>query len=70
MGGPVTSSEWHCRSKEFTFKIGLVMEEADETRFWLELLVDSGLVKPSRLEPLTTEADGANRHLHGCTSHL
>lgn len=35
------------RSKqEFTAKIGIVVEEADETVFWLELLQDSGLLKP------------------------
>ena len=48
-----------CRArsrKEFTFKVGLVMEEADETQFWLELLIDSGLVKAAMLEPLTKEA--------------
>jgi len=47
-----------CRArshKEFTFKIG-VLEEADETQFWLELLMDSGLMKPARLEPLSKEA--------------
>ena len=32
------------RSKaEFVAKLGIVLEEADETVFWLELLVDAGL---------------------------
>jgi len=48
-----------CRARsrqEFAAKIGIVVEEADETVFWLELLLDSGLVKPERLSELLTEA--------------
>src|SRR5512143_2880795 len=48
-----------CRSRsraEFIAKIGVVMEEADETVFWLELLADSEMVKLSRLDPLRKEA--------------
>jgi four helix bundle protein len=33
-----------------------VVEEADETVFWLELLSDSGLIKSDRLVELLTEA--------------
>jgi four helix bundle protein len=37
------------RSKaEFAAKLGIVVEEADETVFWLELLTDSGIVLPKR----------------------
>jgi four helix bundle protein len=42
--------------KEFTYKLGLVVEEADETQFWLELLMDAGIMKSSRLNPLKSEA--------------
>jgi four helix bundle protein len=43
------------RSKpEFIAKIGIVVEEADETVFWLECLADSGIVKPERLHDLLT----------------
>ena len=45
------------RSKqEFTAKIGIVVEEADETVFWLELLQESGLVKSEALNGLLKEA--------------
>jgi four helix bundle protein len=45
------------RSKaEFIAKIGVVVEEADETVFWLEMLVDSGIVRPEKLANLQTEA--------------
>ncbi len=35
-----------CKSaKDFISKIGTVVEEADETQFWLEILVESGVIK-------------------------
>ena len=46
------------RSKnEFISKLGIVVEEADETVFWLELLAESGVVKASRLRELLAEAN-------------
>ena len=44
-----------CRSRskaEFISKIGIVVEEADESVFWLELLVDTGLIEQDRLKGL------------------
>jgi four helix bundle protein len=46
------------RSKaEFVSKMGIVVEEADETVFWLELLMDGGLVKPAKLAQIFAEAN-------------
>lgn len=46
------------RSKgEFISKIGIVVEETDETIFWLECLVESGIVKRELLQDLLTEAN-------------
>jgi len=45
------------RSKsEFIAKLGIVEEEADETQFWLELIIRAETVKPSRVKPLLDEA--------------
>jgi len=45
------------RSKaEFVSKPGIVVEEADETLFWLELLADTGIIKASKLHGLLAEA--------------
>ena len=49
-----------CRARsraEFIAKIGVVEEEADETLFWLELIIDAGLLKAKRIRPLMVEAD-------------
>jgi len=49
-----------CRARskaEFAAKMGIVVEESDETVFWLELLVDAGIVRPDRMEALLQEAN-------------
>ncbi len=49
-----------CRAKsnaDFISKMGTVEEEADETSYWMELLVDAGLVKQRKLDLLLKEAD-------------
>lgn len=48
-----------CRARshaEFVSRIGVVAEEADETVFWLELLVDADLMTGDRLQGLVEEA--------------
>jgi four helix bundle protein len=42
---------------EFVAKIGVVMEEADETVFWLEILAESGIVPPPKLQKIRAEAN-------------
>jgi len=49
-----------CRARsqaEFAAKIGVVVEEADETVFWLELLVEAGIVPAPEMFDLLTEAN-------------
>jgi hypothetical protein len=37
--------------------MGIVLEETDESLFWLELLVESGITPRGKLSPLLQEAD-------------
>jgi four helix bundle protein len=49
-----------CRARspaEFRAKLGIVEEEADESVYWLELLIESGLVAESKLRNLLEEAN-------------
>src|SRR6186713_905757 len=49
-----------CRARsraEFISKLGIVEEEADESLFWLEVMVDSHLVTKPRAERLLIEAN-------------
>ena len=48
-----------CRARskvEFVAKLGMVEEEADESAFWLELIIDAGLLNQSEVRPLLGEA--------------
>jgi four helix bundle protein len=48
-----------CRSKspaDFISKMGTVVEETDETLFWLELLVQANLLTLEMAQPLVQEA--------------
>jgi four helix bundle protein len=48
-----------CRARsraDFVSKIAVVQEEADETAFWLELAVEAGALRGSKVRPLAVEA--------------
>ena len=46
------------RSKaEFIAKLGIVEEEADESAFWMELIIDDGLLKKALVQELHKEAE-------------
>src|SRR5436190_17389888 len=48
-----------CRSRskaEFIAKLGTVEEEADETAFWLELIIEGSLLTAAQIQPLLREA--------------
>ena len=48
-----------CRARskaEFVARLGIVAEEADEAVLWLELLIESGILKSEMTEDLLKEA--------------
>lgn len=49
-----------CRARstaDFIAKTGIVEEGADESLYWMELLIESGLIPATRLQPLMDEAN-------------
>ena len=49
-----------CRGKskaDVISKLAIVEEEADETIYWLELLIESKIVEPSRVDSLMKETN-------------
>jgi four helix bundle protein len=49
-----------CRSRskaEFYSKLSIVVEEADETAFWIEVLAESGITDAEEINPLLKEAN-------------
>jgi len=60
--GPSVGANYRaaCRGRskrEFIAKLGIVEEEADESLFWIELLIDAGILKRSRVDSLITEGN-------------
>jgi four helix bundle protein len=49
-----------CRAKsraDFVHKTAVIEEEADESCFWLEIIIEAGLLSASRVQPLLIEAN-------------
>ena len=49
-----------CRARskaDFISKLGLVLEETDETLYWLELLAETQIMKTEILMPIMREAN-------------
>ena len=49
-----------CRGRsraEFAAKLGVVEEEADESAFWMEVIIEAGLLERSLVQPLLDEAE-------------
>ncbi len=49
-----------CRGKskaDFISKLGTVLEEADESAFWMELIIAGELLSAARVQPLLQEAN-------------
>jgi len=49
-----------CRARsqaEFISKIGTVIEEADESCFWMELIIEGEFLPAQKVEPLLQEAN-------------
>jgi four helix bundle protein len=49
-----------CRGRsraEFIAKLGIVEEEADESGYWMEVIIEGELLKPNQVQPLLDEAN-------------
>ena len=55
-----------CRPRsdaDFIAKLGIAIEEADETAFWMEVLVEADIVKSRATDALSNECDQLTRIL-------
>ena len=49
-----------CRARsraEFISKLGTVEEEADESAYWMEMIIEAGLIAKNPVDPLLQEAN-------------
>jgi four helix bundle protein len=52
-----------CRARsraDFVSKMGIVEEECDESIYWMELLIESGQVKPARLNDFISRCSASS----------
>ena len=57
-----------CRGRsraEFAAKIGVAEEEADESAFWLELVIEGAFLKEGQVKPLLDEANELTKLMAG-----
>jgi hypothetical protein len=45
------------RNPNLSLRFGIVEEEADESAFWMELIIEDGLLKVQLVQPLVEEAN-------------
>jgi four helix bundle protein len=60
--GTSVGANWRAAARarsraEFVAKLGIVLEEADEALYWMELLIEAHLVKKERLRLLMQEGN-------------
>ncbi len=55
---------------EFIAKLELALQELDETQYWLELLIESGLMPEPRLRDLQTESNELISILSTCVKNV
>jgi len=46
-----------CSKPDFVSKVGIAIEEADESLYWMEMLVEANMVSEERLADLMKEAN-------------
>lgn len=55
IGAMVSEAKFAESHKDFTHKLKVALKEANETQYWLNLLVDSKYCKPSGVEEIREE---------------
>jgi len=56
VGANYRAACWARSKAEFIAKLGIVLEEADESLYWLEILVETQVMKADLVAPLMEEA--------------
>jgi len=56
VGAHIAEASFGRSRAEFISKVEGALQEMQESRYWIELLAEAGLVKPDRLAALTDEA--------------
>ncbi|NHC36511.1 four helix bundle protein [Scytonema millei] len=70
IGANIRESKSAQSDKDFLHKMEIALKEARETQYWLEILIESGMVNPKRFQPLLDEANEIGKILVTSTQKL
>ncbi|PHJ64980.1 hypothetical protein VF04_04140 [Nostoc linckia z7] len=70
IGANVREAQSAQSDKDFINKLEIALKEARETQYWLEILIESGLVEKQKFELLLQEANEIGKILVSSTKKL
>jgi len=70
IGANVRESRSAQSDKDFLSKLEIALKEARETQYWLEILIESGMVDTSKFSSLLQEANEIGKILVATTKKL
>ena len=70
IGANVREAQSAQSDRDFLNKLEIALKEARETEYWLELLIESEIIKKTKLESMLNEADAIVRILVTITQKL
>ena len=70
IGANVREAQSAQSDKDFIHKLEIALKEARESQYWLEILIETELVKKQKFEPLLQEANEIGKILVASTKKL
>ncbi len=70
IGANVREAQSAQSDRDFLHKLEIALKEARETEYWLEILIESEKVEPTKFKQLLLEANEINRILIASTAKL
>ena len=70
IGANLAEAECAISRKDFTSKVYVALKECSETKYWLELLVESGYINPKHFESIYDDCMDILRMLMATTKTL
>jgi four helix bundle protein len=70
IGANVREAQSAQSDKDFLSKLEIALKEARETQYWIEILIESGIVKNEKFQPLLDEANEIGKILVASTRKI
>jgi len=70
VGANVREAQSAQSDRDFLYKLEIALKEARETQYWLEIIIESGLIEKQKLDPLLQEANEIGKILVTSTKKI